>query len=901
VFDWTESSSVLKVFPMEEVELASTAGSVEVESTNLLSGCDHAAKKESLASRAKTLVVGPKGHRSTRLIVVAVFLLLAITVLDGVMTYLDGFVKFEIGSVNVDLGSTTSDLTVSVSSRASLMSRLHAAGLSQSSSQVCQIQTKNGVGHIHPFTFVSINSSSVLRPESIVGRNAMGSMDVTVDLTDLNYHTVRKLAKHPQHLDELLVNCKINAVFYAYSAFPIYLPTYTLSQSISISNLRNESNSMSFGKRGMSNSLFDFLSALSTSISPSQAVISLTNYTLKLPKKMVSSFPLTVSIPALQLSFGAVTDPSFSSGSINSSVLNGDMMIAYNLSMPAMDLVLSSRYLTLNTNLSLTCSNPYSSSCSLFTPGKRVFDGLKTDHSTLGIIVGNGTKNFISSFIGQQHVVNIDSEHVPSFPRLADAFPQSSESSSTAVRRLDDSYTNGTCTTVTVDGSPTSSSCYSTNNAYFDNYFYINTPSGNLVTLVTVISWTHSAELVITATSELSYYYEQYFGRYDFVFNETSSFLGFDFFVKDFDTEVIFSDLNATWGYNRGASGLDDYFYDSNMSPAVAHGDAPFFPYPNHYVEGEGVNLVRYYGDVVAVTEAEFFAGGDDTDGFLSFLAIDNATATGPTDLTTGFNFLWNVSNAQNWKVELTDFEFSLYENEYFNIDSLWELAVPPDDESGLFGMRTTNSPDGVEEYLNENFLQWDFTNEFNNGQVTFLSETLTTMRNTTATHMFTNFVYGDNKYAFSTQDYVNVSDSHASFVADAVGTYGGDQYDWYFTVQQSDVVVDGDQVAAVTGDIYYVVPSGGMTGSITTQALDIVDHKMEFKGDAELKWNLQDGGNEGEINAHSKALLSSGYVYNVTGEFDYGNNQYSLDVTDNINDFLADANGRYGGNQYHW
>jgi hypothetical protein len=91
------------------------------------------------------------------------------------------------------------------------------------------------------------------------------------------------------------------------------------------------------------------------------------------------------------------------------------------------------------------------------------------------------------------------------------------------------------------------------------------------------------------------------------------------------------------------------------------------------------------------------------------------------------------------------------------------------------------------------------------------------------------------------------------------------------------------------------------MNGMITAQGLDVVDGNKEFYGNAGLNWDLSSGGSVGEINARSSAELASGVVYNTTGLFDYGNNAYLLSIVDTTSDFLTDAKGSYGGNQFDW
>jgi hypothetical protein len=114
--------------------------------------------------------------------------------------------------------------------------------------------------------------------------------------------------------------------------------------------------------------------------------------------------------------------------------------------------------------------------------------------------------------------------------------------------------------------------------------------------------------------------------------------------------------------------------------------------------------------------------------------------------------------------------------------------------------------------------------------------------------------------------------------------------------------VVNGDQLAVVTGDILYVVPAGGMTGAVTVQGQDTANGNLQFYGNAAVDWVLRDGGSVGEVNARSASILTPhGVIYNVTGLFDYGNNQYLLNIADPVSEFLTTAQGTYGGDQFNW
>ena len=122
-----------------------------------------------------------------------------------------------------------------------------------------------------------------------------------------------------------------------------------------------------------------------------------------------------------------------------------------------------------------------------------------------------------------------------------------------------------------------------------------------------------------------------------------------------------------------------------------------------------------------------------------------------------------------------------------------------------------------------------------------------------------------------------------------------------HFTIADSDLVVNAAQLASIVADFEYVVPAGGMTGSIVAHAVDTVNAQVDYDGDLALLWTLTEGGNVGSIEARSMSSVASGPVYNVTSVVDYGNNAYFTRTAETISNFLVSAEGGYGGNQFDW
>ena len=122
-----------------------------------------------------------------------------------------------------------------------------------------------------------------------------------------------------------------------------------------------------------------------------------------------------------------------------------------------------------------------------------------------------------------------------------------------------------------------------------------------------------------------------------------------------------------------------------------------------------------------------------------------------------------------------------------------------------------------------------------------------------------------------------------------------------HFTITDSDLVVNAAQLASIVGSIEYVVPAGGMQGSIKTHAVDTVNKQVDYDGDLSLLWTLTEGGNVGSIEARTMSSVASGPVYNVTSLFDYGHNEYFTRTVDTTSNFLVSAEGGYGGDQFDW
>ena len=122
-----------------------------------------------------------------------------------------------------------------------------------------------------------------------------------------------------------------------------------------------------------------------------------------------------------------------------------------------------------------------------------------------------------------------------------------------------------------------------------------------------------------------------------------------------------------------------------------------------------------------------------------------------------------------------------------------------------------------------------------------------------------------------------------------------------WFTVLDSDLVVNANQLASITADIEYNVPAGGLDGNIKANAKDVVNGETDFIGNMGLLWAISDGGNAANFVVVSAADVASGPVYNASSEFIYGSNKYYFDAIDTVSSFLSNATGGYGGDAYQW
>ena len=122
-----------------------------------------------------------------------------------------------------------------------------------------------------------------------------------------------------------------------------------------------------------------------------------------------------------------------------------------------------------------------------------------------------------------------------------------------------------------------------------------------------------------------------------------------------------------------------------------------------------------------------------------------------------------------------------------------------------------------------------------------------------------------------------------------------------HFTIRDSDLVVNSEQQASITGAIEYVVPPGGMEGSIRANAQDVVNGEVDYIGNVALLWTVSEGGSVANIAASSMSAVSTGEIYNVSSVLAYGNNAYFTRTVETTSNFLVSADGGYGGDAYDW
>jgi hypothetical protein len=62
-------------------------------------------------------------------------------------------------------------------------------------------------------------------------------------------------------------------------------------------------------------------------------------------------------------------------------------------------------------------------------------------------------------------------------------------------------------------------------------------------------------------------------------------------------------------------------------------------------------------------------------------------------------------------------------------------------------------------------------------------------------------------------------------------GRYGGVPTAWNWTLDYSNIMVNGDQVASVSGALQYDVPWGGKSGSISALGRDTLNSQLQYSG----------------------------------------------------------------------
>ena len=119
--------------------------------------------------------------------------------------------------------------------------------------------------------------------------------------------------------------------------------------------------------------------------------------------------------------------------------------------------------------------------------------------------------------------------------------------------------------------------------------------------------------------------------------------------------------------------------------------------------------------------------------------------------------------------------------------------------------------------------------------------------------------------------------------------------------MDDSNFVLNNEQLASVTGAIEYNVPAGAMTGSISATGTDVVNLETQFQSASSLLWDVSTGGDAGMVSVASEVSLLSSALWEVEGSFEYGDNAYSLSVQDETAKLECYGNGQYGGTWEDW
>ena len=105
-----------------------------------------------------------------------------------------------------------------------------------------------------------------------------------------------------------------------------------------------------------------------------------------------------------------------------------------------------------------------------------------------------------------------------------------------------------------------------------------------------------------------------------------------------------------------------------------------------------------------------------------------------------------------------------------------------------------------------------------------------------------------------------------------ADGTYGGDLYDWSFTIDESSVIFLSDQVASISSSLSSKIPPDGGDGEVTLSVRDVSKNASEqlFDGSVAVQWHA--GSEDGFFNMYAEFEVAK-----IAANMSYFDNQYAV------------------------
>lgn len=164
---------------------------------------------------------------------------------------------------------------------------------------------------------------------------------------------------------------------------------------------------------------------------------------------------------------------------------------------------------------------------------------------------------------------------------------------------------------------------------------------------------------------------------------------------------------------------------------------------------------------------------------------------------------------------------------------------------------------------------------------------------------------YSDNSYFVAYNRTMTSSDSSSVIDASGWGGFGGDLYSWWLSLEESNVMYNGEIVSKPEGKWVYIVPPGGISGDLSGYALDNAGKSNpQYYSNSSMRWALTESG---FVDVKSYVNLLNDVIWDARGVFQYGNSAYSVVVEEYAGEKKTDeqlfvsGTGGYGGTYYDW